>query len=169
MGLNRAELTTFCGYPYSTRTYFISRVNASKRTSETLDYSNEPFPPRQYRAHPCQHDYSLFFWQLLMCIDWREEIPHGLLHRGNIGECLIHTFGVTLFYSYRCLRSCFCNWRGAGSDETKAKGFCIPHTSPTTPLNSSHWWLLNNFPFPKCGVAGSPRRSGIWSNHRLFL
>ena len=169
MGHNRAKLTTIYSYPYSTRTFFISRVNTSRRSRQTLDNSNQPLSPRRYRAHPSQHDYSLLFWQVLMRISWREEIPYRLLHRGNIGEYLLHTPGTTSFYSYWCLRSRFCRRRGTGSNEAKAESFCLPDTGATPPLGSSHWRLLNNFAFSKCGVAGSSWRSGIWSNDRLFL
>ncbi len=169
MGLNRTKPVTFHSYPDSTYTYLTSWINTSRYTVKTLDYNNQFFPPWHYRAHPGEYDYTVFLWQVPVCITWREEIPNRILYRRHIGEYLLHTSGATPFHSYWCLGSRFCLGRSTGGNEAKTESLCIPHTSPAPPLGSSHWRFFDTLLFPKRSVAGSSWGFSIWYTHRLFL
>ena len=146
MGLNRVKLTIFYNYPSSTHGCSISRVNTSGRTRQTLDDNNQHLPSWEYRAYSDQYSYPLLFWQIPVYIDWREEIPHGLLHRGHAGEYLIHTFRAAFFYSYWCLRSCFCRGRSTGRPKLRVFVFPIPVPLPLWAAVIGGFLIISFFP-----------------------
>ncbi len=157
-------------HPYRARPYPASWLSASKLLGLAVDHSDQPLYPRQYMAHFSQHVNSLLLRKLPVHIAWGEKIPHSLLLRRHIGEhSLSPSSTITIFHSYRCLRSHLCPGGSTRGDETKIESVCYSHTSPASPLGGGYWWFHYTLLFPKCSLAGSPWRSSSRLSSRLLL
>ena len=96
MGLNRAKLTTFYSCPSSTHSCFISRVNTSGCTRQTLDDNNQHLPTREYRAYPSQYGYPLLFGRYLCTLIGERKFLTVYFIGGILGSILYVLLGPPL-------------------------------------------------------------------------